>query len=247
MSTAQSAAQRFGTRLGQIPLLRRGMIWLSGFKGLQKLVYGRTNPISPWEEDLEFKRVTARPRTQTLLQDPALFTLYQLARQAAHVEGDVAEVGVYKGGTALLFSELLLGSGKHLHLFDTFEGMPETASRDKDFHRPGDFSDTSLPGVMAFLGSPEGVEFHAGFFPATASSESDRRFCFVHVDVDIHQSVMDACTFFYPRLNKGGVMVFDDYGFLSCPGAKEAVDTYFADKPEQPLYLQTAQAVVFKL
>ncbi len=42
-------------------------------------------------------------------------------------------------------------------------------------------------------------------------------------------------------------MVFDDYGFLSCPGAKEAVDAFFTDKPEQPLYLSTAQAVVFKL
>ncbi len=247
MNTVHRSFQHLGTRLGQISFFRRVMIWLSGFKSLQKLIYGRTNPISPWEEDLEFKRVTVRPRTRTLLQDPALFTLYQLTKQAANVDGDAAEVGVYKGGTALLFSTMLLGSGKHLHLFDTFEGMPETASQEKDFHRSGDFSDTSLSGVMAFLGPTEGLEFHPGFFPATASSESDARFCFVHVDVDIHQSVMDACSYFYPRLSKGGVMVFDDYGFLSCPGAKEAVDAFFTDKPEQPLYLSTAQAVVFKL
>lgn len=42
-------------------------------------------------------------------------------------------------------------------------------------------------------------------------------------------------------------MFFDDYGFLSCPGAKEAVDTFFKDKLEVPFYLSTAQAVVFKL
>ena len=188
-----------------------------------------------------------RPRTRTLLGDQALFTLFQLTKQATHLVGDVAEVGVYKGGTALLFLTMFEITGKQIHLFDTFEGMPETASQGKDFHCAGDFSDTSLPAVMDFLGNSRQVACHPGFFPATASSAADLSFCFVHVDVDIFQSVLDACRYFYPRLVKGGVMVFDDYGFISCPGAKEAVDQFFADKPEQPLYLSSAQAVVFKI
>ena len=42
-------------------------------------------------------------------------------------------------------------------------------------------------------------------------------------------------------------MIFDDYGFPSCPGARQAIDEYFMDKPEKPLILATGQAVVFKL
>ena len=42
-------------------------------------------------------------------------------------------------------------------------------------------------------------------------------------------------------------MVFDDYGFASCPGARKAVDEFFNDKPERPLVLPTAQAIVMRL
>ncbi len=42
-------------------------------------------------------------------------------------------------------------------------------------------------------------------------------------------------------------MVFDDYGFESCPGAKQAVDEFFADKNERPWYLPTGQCVVITL
>ena len=41
-------------------------------------------------------------------------------------------------------------------------------------------------------------------------------------------------------------MLFDDYGFESCPGAKQAVDEFFRDKAEKPLVLPTAQAIIFK-
>ena len=62
-----------------------------------------------------------------------------------------------------------------------------------------------------------------------------------------HKSVLDCCEFFYPRMAHGGIMIFDYYGFLSCPGAKEAVDTYFMDKPETPIYLPTGQVIVMRL
>lgn len=73
------------------------------------------------------------------------------------------------------------------------------------------------------------------------------RIAFAHIDLDIYQSILDSCRFIYPRLSPGGVIVFDDYGFMSCPGAREAVDRFFADKLEIPLVLPTGQAIVIKL
>lgn len=52
---------------------------------------------------------------------------------------------------------------------------------------------------------------------------------------------------FYTRLNPGGVLIFDDYGFPTCPGAKRAVDEFFAAVPEHSVYLPTGQAVVTRL
>jgi O-methyltransferase len=68
----------------------------------------------------------------------------------------------------------------------------------------------------------------------------------VHIDADIYQSVKDSCTFFYPRLESGGIMVFDDYGFPSCPGARKAVDEFFSDKEEFPFYLPSGQCFIVR-
>ena len=50
--------------------------------------------------------------------------------------------------------------------------------------------------------------------------------------------------FFYPRMEEGAVMIFDDYGFTTCPGAKKAVDEFFTNKKEKPIYLPTGQCIV---
>jgi O-methyltransferase len=42
-------------------------------------------------------------------------------------------------------------------------------------------------------------------------------------------------------------MVFDDYGEPTCPGARKAVDEFFADKPETPIYIPTGQCLVHRL
>jgi O-methyltransferase len=41
-------------------------------------------------------------------------------------------------------------------------------------------------------------------------------------------------------------MVFDDYGFPTCPGARKAVDEFFANKPETPIVLDTGQAIAIR-
>jgi len=45
---------------------------------------------------------------------------------------------------------------------------------------------------------------------------------------------------------RDAVMLFDDYGFPTCPGARKAVDEFFSDKPEVPFYLPTGQCLVVR-
>lgn len=42
---------------------------------------------------------------------------------------------------------------------------------------------------------------------------------------------------------KGGIMLFDDYGILSCRGVKMTADEFFANKPKVPVYLTTGQCL----
>ena len=181
----------------------------------------------------------------TLVDRNRIAFLKQFAIAVRALAGDVAEVGVYKGGTAWLIAKNLEGTNKTLHIFDTFEGMPETHP-EKDLHKKGDFADAPLDFVKRFLADRKNIMIYPGYFPDTAPPIENKEFCLVHIDVDIYQSVLDCCAFFYSRMVKCGLMVFDDYGFLSTPGAKEAVDKFFADRPETPIYLLTGQALVIK-
>ena len=200
-------------------------------------------PHAAWDKDPLFKTFLDETQGVTLLDPIRCYMLYQAALRSADKPGAVAEIGVYRGGTARMLCRAL--PQKTVHLFDTFGGMPETdAQRDK--HQKGDFSDTSLQAVLAHLRGCDNARFHEGFFPQTAGPVEGETFCFAHIDVDIYPSVLECCRFFYPRLAPQGALIFDDYGQPTCPGAKQAVDEFFADKPEKPFYLPTAQALIVK-
>jgi len=206
------------------------------------------NPLfSPWLGYKTFKRYLELARPYTLVSADRCYVLYTLASQALSLHGDFWECGVYRGGTARLLAELLAerrATSSKLHLFDTFEGMPDT-DPERDVHRAGDFADTSLAAVQKRVGRKNLVVFHKGFIPDTFKGMEDVQIAFAHVDVDIYRSVWDCCAFIVPRLMRGGFIVFDDYGFPTCPGARQAVDEFFSDRPEQPLVLPTGQAVIY--
>jgi O-methyltransferase len=184
---------------------------------------------------------------RTLVPLQARYVLHVLAEDAIRrCKGELAECGVYRGGTSHILASLAKQEGRRLGCFDTFAGMPLT-DPSKDLHREGDFSDTSLDSVKSYLADFDNVEFFPGFIPQTLAAVADRVFCFVHIDLDIYNAILAATTFFYDRLPKGGVLLYDDYGYARCPGARLAVDEFFADKPEVPLVMITGQCIVRKL
>jgi O-methyltransferase len=202
---------------------------------------------SPWLGGGDFRRYYELAAPKTLVSPDRCHVLQTLLRQALHVPGDVWECGVYKGGTAGMMAAMLkdAGSAKRLYLFDTFAGMPETHAT-KDWHRQGDFADTSVEAVTRHVGHADLCVIRQGFIPDTFAGLEDARIAFAHIDVDIYQSILDSLAFIWPRLSVGGFVVLDDYGFPTCPGARAAVDEFFQDRPCVPLCLSTGQAIAFK-
>lgn len=203
-------------------------------------------PLPLWNERVEFMNLYQKIHDHTMVDIVRCYLLYQLALQNRILPGDAAEIGVWRGGTGKLLATLL--PKKAVYLFDTFEGLPAiTPKFDLAFHQQGMFNDAIYDEVCSYLKQLTNVRLIKGVFPSSAQSLSNvKMFSFVHVDVDLYQSAHDCLTYFYERLVDGGVMVFDDYGFGSCPGVKTAVDTFFAATPEQPLYLPSGQCVIFK-
>ena len=65
----------------------------------------------------------------------------------------------------------------------------------------------------------ERVSYYKGWIPDRFEEVSDRKFSFIHIDVDLHRPTYDSAEFFYERLSPGGIILCDDYGSLLCPGA----------------------------
>ncbi len=212
----------------------RLFLWCRIFSAIPSLIWDRR----------EFKNLFKQVKGFTLVGKKRCFWVWLLARYAAAKKGQMAEIGVYKGGTARIIAKSC--PGKEVHLFDTFAGMPEVKSG-IDCHNRGDFSDTSLEMVTNFLRDCKNVIFHPGFFPETAVNLQVQEFCFVYIDVDIYSSVKDCLDFFYAKVTAGGVIVFDDYKWKACPGVKMAIDEFFSDKPERPIETAEYQCAVIKL
>lgn len=183
------------------------------------------------------------------IPDDRLFLLYSTARSVRELAGHVAECGVREGRSAFfMLNGLGDGHGKDFHLFDSFEGVSSPTSEDL---RP----DGTTHWRKGLLAAPEAnlrdftstIQVHKGWIPERFADVADEQFCLVHMDVDLFQPTSDSVAFFYPRMVPNGIMVCDDYGFESCPGAKRAIDEFFSDKPEHVLHLPSGQCLIVKV
>jgi len=171
------------------------------------------------------------------------YIVYALAKaQSKKYAGEFAEVGVFKGASAKLICEVK--GDKTLHLFDTFEGLPDAAEQDRSVHRKGQYS-CSLEDVQQYLRSYDNVLYHKGLFPDSAAEVPDQQYAFVHFDVDLYEGTLACLKYFHPKMVHGGVILSHDFGILA--GVEQAFEEFFTDKPEEVIELPTTQCLVFKL
>jgi len=192
-----------------------------------KVIYQLTGSLTPEEiNGLDLIR-QIKKETEMLLADQEAYLIYQTVKKTEKIEGDIAEVGIYKGASAKLIRG---ATKKHLYLFDTFEGLPSLCAKDdpKRFQK-GNYS-AVFEDVKNYLKDCRNIHFYRGRFPLTADPIKDKQFSFVHLDVDIYESTLNCLKFFYPRMSRGGVIISHDYH--GSDGVKAAFDEFFDEKPE---------------
>lgn len=167
----------------------------------------------------------------------------QLSQLAKEIPGQTAECGVYEGLTSYVICDRTQ-PGKRHHAFDSFAGLSNPGELDGEYWSSGDLSVTEQ--VFRENLKDFDVEVHAGWIPERFDDVADECFSLLHVDVDLFEPTRDSVEFFYDRMSPMGIMLFDDYGLETCPGARRAVDEFFADRPEHVLHVPTGQGLVFK-
>ena len=199
-----------------------------------------------WWGDEDFNLYLDRFSERRAFNTHRKWTLWQLLRLVDGIDGDTAECGVFEGASSWLICAAIQGTERTHYLFDSFEGLSQPEAVDGSHWKVGALAageDLVLDNLRPFA---ESLAFHKGWIPDRFPDVAANSFAFVHVDVDLHQPTWDAVEFFYPRLSPGGILLCDDYGCSTCPGATAAVDAFLADKPEKMISLDAGGGFFIK-
>jgi O-methyltransferase len=200
-----------------------------------------------WMTDEPFKRYLRFVEKSESLNSGRRWMLYQLLRLTKNTPGDTAECGAYRGASSYVICSFIEHAPlpKMHYVFDSFEGLSQPVELDGTHWRKNDLR-VDAADAQKILARFRKVEFYKGWIPDRFPEVADRHFSFVHIDVDIYEPTRDSMAFFYPRLSDGGIILCDDYGFKSCPGATKAVDDFLRDKPEKMVALTDGGGFMIK-
>lgn len=179
------------------------------------------------------------------------------------IPGAFVECGVWRGGSvlAMLLKLRELGAqDRDIYLYDTFEGMTAPTSADTSAFEPAAlstwgqaategrrawerlfspsvFNEDAVRRVLLDSGYPANrLHFVKGPVEETLPATIPGAVALLRLDTDWYESTRHELEHLYPRLQRGGVLIIDDYGHWD--GCRRAVDEYFSRPGETPVLLQ---------
>lgn len=173
-----------------------------------------------------------------------LLAHYELFKLSRDVEGAIIECGVFKGASLVRFAiyRNLFSNPEEKKIigFDSFAKFPLT-NFEPDIKMRTDFVDEcgeqsistgQLIEVLKYKGCEQNVELIAGditeTIPEYIKKNPNLKISLLNLDADLYEPSVTILEYLYPRLQKGGILILDDYGVF--PGETKAVDDYFKDK-----------------
>ena len=161
------------------------------------------------KKDSNFIRLmnSIKKKTRIWIYYDESYNLYHLMKRNSKLSGNIAEVGVADGASALILAELK--KDKKLFLFDTFEGLEEYKT--ETTHDIKKYK-ININKINRLFSKFKDVYIHKGIFPKdTGDSIKNENFSLVHLDVNLYKSTVDCLEYFWPRMVKQGVIILHDY------------------------------------
>ena len=180
---------------------------------------------------------------------------HELFMKTLAIPGDIAELGVFRGGGLFSWANFLesycIGDRtKVVYGFDNWKGFvelnPEDGVVEKHVEKEvGGFSPENYFEELKsainifdqdrFVSWKPRIKLVAGDIEETVpefiKENPGIRFSLIHFDCDLYKPTKTALEQLWPRLSRGGVILFDEYSILEWPGETKAADEFFADKP----------------
>ena len=182
--------------------------------------------------DADFVNAEKLTRPHTLVDRLRMHEIWVMVGQSAKLgDGNILEVGVWRGGTGLLIAEAMrhFGVCGTLYLADTFAGVVKAGVNDGSY-TGGEHADTSLGYVEdLFKTHRHDVRILTGIFPDETGHLFAGTIKLLHIDVDIYQSAREIVEWAFDRVVPGGIVIFDDYGFSTTDGIGRLCEEYESD------------------
>ncbi len=143
------------------------------------------------------------------------------------VEGNVAELGCYRGDTSWQLNALM--PERRLYLFDTFEGFdPRDVAKELELGcseaEPGRFGGADEKKLLERMPFPDNVTVKKGWFPETAFDMEEETFALVYMDACLYNPTLSGLEFFFPRMGRGGVILLTGCDDMKYRGVAKAVE-----------------------
>jgi hypothetical protein len=151
------------------------------------------------------------------------------------VNGDFVECGVFAGSqcAAMAYACQKHDDNRKIHLFDSFEGVPEAGPNDDP--RLSGVSKCSLEQCYDYMTKVWEIEserliFHPGWFadtiPLAVKKNSITEIAILRIDGDLYESTKTVLKGLFPLVVGGGYCIIDDYALRGC---RMAVEEFFND------------------
>jgi len=176
-----------------------------------------------------------------------LNTMIWAVNQALGIEGDFVECGVYRGFCAGVATDYLdfAKLPRTFYLYDTFEGIPaefDSESHDHPVLRAAGLYESV---VTRFAKYPN-VRIVKGIVPYSFETAAPEKIAFLHIDMNSSKSEIAALDALFDRVSPGGVILFDDYGWVGYTAQQVAEDAWMKERGQVILELPTGQGLVVK-
>lgn len=180
-------------------------------------------------------------------------TILWAAKHALSVPGDFLDLGCGFGLLSAAMVNYLEFEkvDKKLFMVDSFCGMDVNNCSEEELERNNTLY---LPlvdsnwekGLRDDFDAYSNIEVIQGFAPKVLAKVSSKNFSFISIDLNSALAEKDSLKILWPKLNKGGIIVFDDYAFPCHTAQKHAHDD-FARANDVLIYTSpTGQGILMK-
>jgi len=177
-----------------------------------------------------------------------LHTLSWAGHHCLNLSGDFVECGVYKGFCSHFLVEYLQfkEQNKKLYLYDTYEGIPEEHSAESPLPAGSYALDNLYESVVERFSGYRNVSVVKGTVPDVLGDICPDKVAYLHLDMNSASAETGALEVLFERVEPGGIIILDDYGWYAYRAQKEAEDKFFLKYGYRVLELPTGQGMVFK-